>query len=213
MPTPVTLRGHVVRLEPLSAGAVSDLLAAATEPAGTSPFTLIPQDLAAMTAYVTAALADQQAGRALAFVARRQADGRAVGSTRFLDLDYWPGQPASPSGFAGGSGAEIPDVAEIGSTWLAPSARRTAVNTEAKLLMLAHAFDGWNVHRVTLKTDARNAQSRNAIERLGARFEGIRRAHVPALDGTVRDSAYYSILRGEWPGVRALLQKRLRPVR
>nr|WP_157467028.1 GNAT family protein [Frankia sp. QA3] len=103
----------------------------------------------------------------------------------------------------------LPSVAEIGGTWLAASAQRTAVNTEAKLLLLGHAFDAWATLRVCLKTDARNARSRAAIERLGARFEGVRRAHVLAFDGTARDSAYYSIVRAEWPGVRAGLIARL----
>jgi hypothetical protein len=100
-------------------------------------------------------------------------------------------------------------VAEIGSTWLASSAQRSGSNTESKLLMLSHAFDSWGVLRVTLKTDSRNARSRRAIERIGARFEGIRRAHARAVDGSVRDTAYYSIIRPEWPGVRAALTARL----
>lgn len=94
---------------------------------------------------------------------------------------------------------------EIGATWYAASAQRTAVNTDVKLSLLGHAFDTWGALRVTLKTDARNAGSRTAILRLGASFEGVRRAHLPAVDGTVRDTAYYSILRSEWPGVRELL--------
>jgi RimJ/RimL family protein N-acetyltransferase len=88
---------------------------------------------------------------------------------------------------------------EIGWTWLAADVQRTGVNTAMKRLMLEYAFDVWQVHRVTLKTDARNTRSRRAIERLGARAEGVRRAHHPAADGTIRDSAYYSILRDEWP--------------
>ncbi|MCK9895854.1 GNAT family N-acetyltransferase [Frankia sp. AgB32] len=105
--------------------------------------------------------------------------------------------------------ADLPSVAEIGATWLSASAQRTAINTEAKLLLLGHAFDGWSAVRVCLKTDARNARSRAAIERLGARFEGIRRAHMLATDGMARDTAYYSVLRAEWPGVRAGLAARL----
>jgi RimJ/RimL family protein N-acetyltransferase len=96
-------------------------------------------------------------------------------------------------------------VAEIGSTWYSGSAQRTAVNTECKLLMLRHAFEVWNVERMTLKTDARNERSRAAIERLGARFDGALRVHMPASDGTLRDTAYYSILTSEWPEVRATL--------
>jgi RimJ/RimL family protein N-acetyltransferase len=97
-------------------------------------------------------------------------------------------------------------VAEIGSTWLASSAQRTGCNTEAKLLMLGHAFDTWGVLRVTLKTDSRNTRSRRSIERTGGRFEGIRRAHARAVDGSVRDSAYYSIVATEWPNVSAALK-------
>jgi RimJ/RimL family protein N-acetyltransferase len=100
-------------------------------------------------------------------------------------------------------------VAEIGGTWLAPRVQRTPVNTEAKLLMLAHAFEVWRVRRVSLKTDARNERSRRAIERLGARFDGVLRAHMPAADGGLRDSAFYSILDAEWPAVRETLRSRL----
>ncbi|KJE24304.1 hypothetical protein FF36_01379 [Frankia torreyi] len=117
--------------------------------------------------------------------------------------------PAREAPTASDPAGAPPSVAEIGSTWLAASAQRTAVNTEAKLLLLGHAFGTWAALRVCLKTDARNARSRVAIERLGARFEGVRRTHVLALDGTARDSAYYSIVRAEWPGVRAGLIARL----
>jgi N-acetyltransferase len=103
-----------------------------------------------------------------------------------------------------------PDAAEIGWTWLAPEAQRTAVNTSAKLLMLEYAFEVWHVRRVTLKTDARNERSRNAISRIGAHFEGILRAHVPAADGGIRDSAMFSILDSEWADVKARLEVRLK---
>ena len=119
-----------------------------------------------------------------------------VGTTRFLDLDYWTDSP-------------IPNTVEIGSTWLAASVQGTHVNPEIKLLMLGYAFETWDVYRVTFKTDARNEQSRRAIARLGATFEGVRRAHKLASDGTVRDSAYFSIVRDEWPGVRQALVERL----
>jgi RimJ/RimL family protein N-acetyltransferase len=99
---------------------------------------------------------------------------------------------------------------EIGGTWLAPSAQRTAINTEAKLLMLTHAFETWRVHRVSLKTDARNARSRAAILRLGARFDGVVRATRVAADHAIRDDAMYSILDAEWPAVKAALAARLR---
>ena len=103
---------------------------------------------------------------------------------------------------------EFADALEIGSTWLAKPAQRTAVNTHAKLLMLTHAFEVWEVRRVMLKTDARNVRSRNAIERLGAKFDGVLRAHMPAFDGGVRDTAFYSIVATEWPTVKAALAKR-----
>ena len=112
---------------------------------------------------------------------------------------------------AGEALVETPDAVEIGSTWLAPSAQRTAINTHAKLLMLTHAFEAWAVLRVTLKTDARNLRSRAAIERIGARFDGVLRAHMPAFDGGVRDTAFYSIVAVEWPELRrALLDRVLR---
>lgn len=103
----------------------------------------------------------------------------------------------------------MPQVAEIGSTWYAAAYQRTGVNTECKLLMLRHAFETWRATRVTLKTDARNKASRAAIERLGARFEGVRRAHGPAQDGIVRDTACFSVIAAEWPAVRDRLQRRL----
>lgn len=95
----------------------------------------------------------------------------------------------------------MPDAIEIGWTWLAPSAQRTPVNTEAKHLMLALAFERWKVHRVTLKTDERNARSRANIERIGGKLDGILRAHMPASDGGVRNTAIYSIVASEWPVV------------
>ena len=98
---------------------------------------------------------------------------------------------------------------EIGWTWLGAAAQRTAVNTEAKLLMLTHAFEEWRVHRVSFMTDSRNERSRNAILRLGARFDGILRAQRPASDGGIRDTAAFSILESEWPMIRRQLQSRL----
>ncbi len=100
-------------------------------------------------------------------------------------------------------------MVEIGSTWLRASAQRTAANTEAKLLMLAHAFDVWNCYRVAFQTDARNRRSHASIERLGATFEGVRRAHKLAADGTLRNTAYFSLLAGEWPPARSRLERRL----
>ena len=131
--------------------------------------------------------------------------GRVLGTTRFGAIEYWVIPPSSDVGRPKG----VPHAVEIGWTWLAPSVQRTAVNTEAKRLMLAHAFERWEVHRVTLKTDARNVRSRNAIERIGARLDGIIRAHSAAADGGVRDVAIFSMLAREWPDARARLDARL----
>ena len=161
--------------------------------------------------------ADADPADALAAVAalRRLADQRVVGSTRFLDLDVFAWPSPWPPGVSAGpepSAGRPPSVAEIGSTWYAASAQRTGVNAACKLLMLTHAFDVWEILRVTLKTDARNAASRGAIERLGAQYEGVRRAHFPAQDGGIRDTAYYSVIASEWPEVRAGLRRRLAAV-
>ena len=202
------LAGTHARLEALSAAHVPGLAAAATEDRSSYAFTSVPDGQDEAAEYVRAALAEQAGGRVLPFAVVRARDDTVVGSTRYLDLEVL-GRP----GGAVPDDARPPTAAEIGSTWYAASAQRTALNTEVKLLLLGHAFDGWQALRVTLKTDARNQRSRTAIERLGARFEGIRRAHTMATDGTIRDSAYYSIVRSEWPGVRTGLLSRLERAR
>jgi N-acetyltransferase len=201
---PLCLDGRFVRLEPMSPAHVERLVAAAAESRATYTFTNVPPDAAAMTAYVETALADAASGVAVPFVTFDKRRERVVGSTRFGNVDRWswPGPPAPPI-------PRGPDAVEIGWTWLAASAQRTPVNTEAKLLMLTHAFDVWRVRRVTLVTDARNARSRANIERVGGRLDGILRAHGPAWDDTVRNSAYYSILAEEWPAARDRLTARL----
>ncbi len=203
----VVLTGDVVTLRPMTIDDVEALAAAAGEDRTTYGFTPVPDGPTAMRAYVENGLADEAAGWALPFVTTRTGDGRIVGSTRFLDLDDW--RPERQVGGPPLGAVGTPMTAEIGATWLAASAQRTAVNTEAKLLMLRHTFETWDVERITFKTDARNARSRAAIARVGAQFEGIRRAHVRASDGGVRDTAYYSIIRSEWPVVRADLAARL----
>ncbi|PYN50337.1 MAG: hypothetical protein DME00_05930 [Candidatus Rokuibacteriota bacterium] len=129
---------------------------------------------------------------------------RVVGGTSYLDLQQWRWPPGSPL-----QRTDRPDALEIGATWLSASAQRTRCNTEAKYLMLSHAFDVWLVQRVALKTDERDSRSRQAIERLGARLDGVRRADMPGQDGSVRSSAYYSIVRAEWPAARARLEESL----
>jgi RimJ/RimL family protein N-acetyltransferase len=207
--SPFLLENAQVRLEPLTEGHAGPLAAAAAADRSSYGFTWVPDGLADARRYIAAALADQAEGRGLPFAVRRQADDRVVGCTRFLDLEVFAWPPPWPPGV--GRGPEPadglpPSVAEIGSTWYAASCQRTGVNTACKLLLLTHAFEVWGTLRVALKTDARNAASRRAIERLGARHEGVRRAHSPASDGTIRDTAYYSIIKAEWPTVRGLLR-------
>lgn len=204
MLSPFVLAGEHVRLEPLSRGHVPGLAAAAAEDRASYAFTHVPDGHAETAEYVATALAELAGGRVLPFAVVRTRDDAVVGSTRFLDMEVL-GRP----GVVVPDDERPPSVVEIGSTWYAASAQRTALNTEVKLLLLGHAFDVWRVLRVSLKTDARNQRSRTAIERLGARSEGIRRAHTTASDGTIRDSAYYSILAAEWPAVRDGLRHRL----
>ena len=202
---PVTLDGRWVRLEPLTLAHAAGLLAAASGSRETYAFTLVPGTAAETDAYIATALAEQEAGRTLPFATVDRVRGVVVGCTRLFNIEFWPWPP----GNANQRGADRPDVVEIGWTWLAAVAQRTPINTEAKLLMLAHAFDDWRVHRVSLMTDARNQRSRSAITRLGARFDGVLRAARPASDGAIRDTAAFSILEAEWPAVRANLEARL----
>jgi RimJ/RimL family protein N-acetyltransferase len=200
---PLVLAGAFVRLEPLGADHVSGLVAAGTEDRATYGWTPVPDTVPDMDAYVAKLIALRDKGTWYPFATRRLADGRVVGATAFLNIEHWD--------WAEGTG--WPDSVEIGSTWLAASAQRTVVNTEAKLLMLRHAFEVWGVQRVQLKTDARNERSRAGIERLGAVFEGILRRYQPAsgeVTGT-RDTAMYSIVPDEWPAVRARLVASIGP--
>jgi RimJ/RimL family protein N-acetyltransferase len=139
------------------------------------------------------------------FATIRAEDGAVIGSTRFWNLERW----SWPEGHKD-YGRTMPDACEIGYTWLAASAIRTAANTEAKLLMLAHAFETWRVLRVCFHTDVRNERSRAALERIGGKFEGILRAHRMAADFIPRDSARFSILAAEWPDVKKRLLRLLK---
>ena len=209
---PVVLQGMMARLEPLQPQHAPALAAAARERASYA-YTWVPDGPADAERYVQAALDHQADGRALPWAVRRLSDAVIVGTTRFLDLEVFSWPPPWPPGVARGpepSAVLPPSVAEIGSTWYAASAQRTGINSDVKLMQLSYAFEVWQVLRVTLKTDARNDASRRAIERLGAQAEGVRRAHAPAGDGTVRDTAYYSITRREWTAVRDGLQRRVR---
>jgi N-acetyltransferase len=200
----LTLEGAHIRLEPLSIDHVAALTAAASGPRETFAWTWVPEGAPAMRQYVAEALALRSAGSAVPFATVHRAGGRVIGSTRFFNFEYfrWPeGARSAP---------QPPDAVEIGWTWLAPDAQRTAVNTEAKLLMLTHAFESWKVVRVNLRTDALNVRSRAAIERLGAKLDGVLRAHVPSARGGVRDTATYSLLAEEWPAAKEHLMRRLR---
>ncbi len=207
LPAP-TLTGRHVQLEQLRIEHVDELVAAANEDRATYTWTAVPPTVVEMTAYVAGLLADQERGEVVPFVQRRIADGTLVGCTRYLRLEWW-GDRTSVVG--AGVSISVPAELEIGGTWLAASAQRTPINTEAKLLLLGNAFDEWHVERVAICTDVRNSRSRTAIERIGATFEGVLRRHrgsyVPG-EGA-RDSAMYSVIADEWPAVRAGLVERL----
>jgi N-acetyltransferase len=195
-----TLRGRHVELVPLAAEHAPELLAAATLDRGSFGFTEVPATAAHMDRYIANLVAKRAAGTDVPFAQRCLADGRLVGCTRYLEMRHWRGRPD-------------PDEVEIGGTWLAADVQRTAVNTEAKLLLLTHAFEVWRVDRVAIATDHRNERSRRAIERIGGRFEGILRHHRPSLVagelGRPRDTALFSITDDDWPSVKRALHTRL----
>jgi RimJ/RimL family protein N-acetyltransferase len=198
---PVELVGTHVRLEPIAPPHIPGLVAAASEDRSNYQWTPVPEGTEEITAWVTRAEHERETGRALTFTTMRAADGRIAGSTSFLDPQHW-GRSGRTHGF---------DSIEIGATWLAASAQRTPINTEAKLLMLDHAFGVWNVHRVVLNTDERNERSRAAITRIGATFEGILHGFRMGVEGTPRNTATFAILASNWPEVRARLVTRITP--
>jgi RimJ/RimL family protein N-acetyltransferase len=188
------IEGHHVRLEPLQESHHAALCAVGLDP---DLWELIPYRVTTpeeMSAYIERALKDQKAGTALPFAIIHRASRQTVGSTRFMNL-----QPAHRG-------------VEIGATWIARPWQRTAVNTEAKYLMLRHAFETLDCLRVELKTDALNHRSRDAIRRIGATEEGVFRRHIVTWSGRVRDSVYFSVIAEEWPRVKASLEARLRPL-
>ena len=198
------LSGSHIRLEPLNYSHIDGLLTAAAGNSSLYQWTYVPQSASEAREYIDTAQAWREAGTAVPFAIVLLGNGKIIGSTRFWNLERWPWPEGHPQ-----SGRSVFEVCEIGYTWLAGSAVRTAVNTEAKLLMLTHAFETWRVLRVCLHTDARNQRSRAAIERIGAQFEGILRAHRMAADYTVRDSARFSIIAAEWPGVKQQIRSLL----
>ncbi|HSW15754.1 MAG TPA: GNAT family N-acetyltransferase [Ramlibacter sp.] len=186
-PAPVTLEAPGLRLEPLRAEHAQALEAAAQDgELWTLRFTSVPAPGEAQ-AYVAAALKGQAEGHMLPFVVREVATDRIVGTSRFHDI--------------------VPAVErlEIGYTWYARSVQRTHVNTTAKLLLLTHAFEALGARLVGWRTDNFNFASQRAIERLGAKKDGVLRHHAPRRDGTVRDTVMYSLAAAEWPEVKAHL--------
>jgi RimJ/RimL family protein N-acetyltransferase len=200
----VTLTGSHVRLEPLELRHVDGLVSASAVDPALYAWSPVPQGTEEATRYVQAALAAQSEGKALPFATIRISDGAVIGSTRFFEIERWAWPPGHEF-----HARTTPDVCEIGYTWLTKDAVRTPANTEAKLLMLTHAFETWKVHRVCLHTDVRNQRSREAIARIGGKFEGILRAHRMAADFRPRDSARFSIIAAEWPEVKARLEERM----
>ena len=191
------LSGDVVRLEPLTPGHVPGLRRAA-EGAGPNAFAAVPTP-DEVEDYVARSLARRDAGAYAPFAQIEAATGRVVGHTAYL----------TPRWMDGGRLFAV----EIGSTWLAPAARGTAVNPAAKLLLMTQAFESWGVDRVDIKTDARNEAARAAIAATGATFEAVLRAWQPSLapgeEGLVRDTAMFSVTPPEWPRVRARLKERI----
>ena len=187
---PLTLEGSVVRLEPIRhehAGLFWDIAKDDLE----EVFRWIPYSMQTPEDFrklVDKVFKEQERGESVAFATVERISGLTIGSTRFMNID------------------RVNRRVEIGSTWIAPPWQRSAVNTEAKYLMLRHAFETWKCIRVELKTDALNRKSRNAILRLGAKEEGTLRRHLITWSGRVRDTVYFSILDSEWPDVKARLE-------
>jgi len=193
-PAPV-LEGSVVRMAPLEREHESALWNVARDHAE-DIFRWISyrmQTAEDFHQFVETALAEKSRKESVVFVTVERSSGRIIGSTRFMNMDFKHRR------------------VEIGSTWIAPAWQRTAVNTEAKYLMLRYAFETWGCVRVELKTDGLNVKSRNAIARIGGKQEGILRKHMITWTGRLRDDVYFSILDDEWPAVKADLERKLAP--
>ncbi len=191
--TPVRLQGSAVCLEPLRPDHAPQFWEAAKDALEEIfrwiPYTMkTPEDFQEV---VDTAFAEQERGESVVFATGERSSQRVIGSTRFMNID------------------RANRRVEIGSTWIAPAWQRTAINTEAKYLMLRHAFEVWECFRVELKTDSLNEKSRNAILRIGAKEEGTLRRHLITSSGRVRDTVCFSILDSEWPQVKAQLEAKL----
>jgi RimJ/RimL family protein N-acetyltransferase len=200
----VTLEGEHVRLEPLERSHAAALAEASAVDTSLYHWSIVPIGRDAVERYIDTALKWRDAGTAMPFATVRKSDGVVIGSTRFWEMERWPWPEDSAH-----HGKHVFDTGEIGYTWLTASAIRTAANTEAKLLMLTHAFETWKMCSVHLCTDERNERSANAILRIGAKFEGVLRAHRMAADFTPRNTKRFSIVAAEWPEVKRGLQARL----
>jgi len=190
---PVTLEGRHVRLEPLSQAHHADLTAVGLDE---QLWRWIPVPVRTpdeMFAYMNTALEEQARGVSLPFALVEKPSNRAIGSTRYGNID------------------RTHHRVEIGWTWVAPAWQRTAANTEAKYLLLRHAFETLGCIRVELKTDSLNERSRAAILRIGAREEGTFRNHMITASGRIRHTVYFSILDSEWPDVKSRLQSMMLP--
>ena len=188
---PLVLRGGYLQLEPLAATHTDELCAAGADPAIWTWYPRPADTADGMRAFVEQGLAMQRGGQALVFVQRRLADRAVMGSTRLVITS-------------------APDYrAEIGWTWLNPRHQRSAANTEAKYLLLRHAFETLDLLRVEFKTDALNQASRRALARIGAQEEGTHRSHMITATGRIRDSVYFSIVDSDWPRVRQGLERKL----
>jgi len=190
---PLTLEGSVVRLEPVRREH-AQLFWDVAKNDREDIFRWIPYSMKTPDDFrrlINKAFNEQERGESVAFATVERSSGQTIGSTRFMNID------------------RVNRRVEIGSTWIAPPWQRTAVNTEAKYLMLRHAFEVWQCMRVELKTDALNQKSRHAILRIGAKEEGTLRRHLITWTGRVRDTVYFSILDSEWPEVKARLENRL----
>ena len=194
---PLVLRGALVELRPVTIDDAPAVALAASGDRSSFGFTTVPEDLVSARRYLEALIEERDAGTSYSMVICDLRDSTIVGMTRFLTIRWWYGRDA-------------PDAVEVGGTWLSASVQRTGVNTDAKRLLFAHAFDEWGVTRVDLKSDARNARSRAAILRVGATCEGILRAWQPSQvageETRPRETAMYSILLQEWPEVRRRLE-------
>lgn len=192
-----TLEGTHVRLQALGLHHINDLTAAAQENRDTYGYTAVPENTSQTTEMVDHLLGEGSKGQCVPFAQVATKSGRAVGVTRYLTIRSV-------------TGAAPPYAVEIGGTWLAGSAQHTSINTEAKLLLFTHAFETWEVARVDLKTDSRNERSRAAILRLGATFEGVLRqwqpSYVAGEESLFRDTAMYSVVSAQWPGVHRRLE-------